>query len=194
MAALRVLLATVLLLAVAPTALASQTVCFTKTQRCCYAFQACGKVLKNDEQKVSCPFNKCTNVCAPKCTINLQRLPVRKCVQKRVAVGNHCSKVLVRHGHRLVWKHVCKPKFAIKHVCSTVFTVKKLRVCKNVCKVVCKRIHAVCTKVETREFIKFCPKLTCGALLGARAAPAAFVSKTGKLIRASSSRRIVPKH
>lgn len=136
-----------LLFAAAPVrASAPPPVCYTKSQKCCFTYGACGYESKQVEDKVDCPYQKCDKQeCKDEC------YTVPKCSHRQVSDGEDCKNVLVGYSY----KRVCTPKYKQEEYC-----VQEQK-CENKCYPKCYTVPAYCTKQVYTNYPKYCPELAC---------------------------------
>ena len=168
-------------------------VCFTKSQKCCFSFFACGVVKRKVTETVDCPFKKCKNVCKPVCKTKIVKVPFKDCKKVKKQVGEKCKKVKKLVKHKWVWVKVCKPKFAFKRVCVTKFKKKEKKECRKKCDKECKTVQAKCEKIKVLAFTKFCPKLSCDKFVidGSDKKPDDKVGKDSKVIKVIDGKRTI---
>lgn len=194
---LRNVLCFALLVATLPATFASASaypsICYKRTQKCCFNYRSCGAVIKKVPKTVDCSFKKCSTVCKPHCVQVPKKVAYQSCKNVKVEHGQVCKNVKVLHNHVYVWKKQCKPKFVEKRVCKTLYRVVKKKVCNKKCGKVCKTVSATCVKIRVLSFPKFCPKLSCGKFVttGPSKNPGVKVSKKSKLVKVIDGKRTI---
>lgn len=167
MTSIRSMLSMALLFAMITGSLASvpAPTCYTKSQKCCWTYKPCGKIVKRIRVVNPCPFKKCGfRVCKVVCKHITVNVPKEVCKVVKTPTGaTTCKKVKVPGPtpNEYIWRKVCTKDYLTKNVCNTIQVPTKKRVCEKVCNKVCKTIPAKCVKFGIYHAPKFCPRRSC---------------------------------
>lgn len=151
-------------------------VCYTKTQKCCFTYYACGYDTKKVENKTDCPYQKCDEECKDEC------YPVPKCSYRQVPDGEDCKQVPDGYS----FKNVCTPKYKQEEYC-----VNENK-CENKCYPKCYNVPAYCVKYLTYNYPKYCPKSSCDSAYvsdGSDTTPSVYVEPEGTVASETNSTR-----